>query len=726
MSNHLRITPSGSSLSAYGWLKWVILVVSIILVAYCMPRESRHSYSYEVNRPWNYSLLTAPFDIPITLDSISAQQARDSIDARFEPVYKRNALTDKNTVNMVASLIQSHTDIKLSPGERNKLINEIRNVYERGIVAPETYAEIRAGRLKHVRMIHNNTAVSIPTTNYLSARAAYARLDSVLADTRYHAAIAAIRLPELLTPNVVMDTLTTERMLMESYQKATAARGIIQQGQRIIDRGEIVTPETYNVLRNYDSILAERGLNDRTGDYYPALGKLLFLTLLFGALYAFLFFFRRDYFRSPRVMAFIMLVIVGMTLFAYGMSALFTSGLYVVPFSMIAVITLVFLDSRTAFFTTIVAIIGSTVVAAFPFEFFFLQWLAAVMAINSIKSLTKRSELIRTAVLVFLSYVFGFVAIELIQGVEINGSTLRMMGYFAVNSVLISFAYVLMFLLEKMFGFTSRVTLVELSDINHPLLRELSEECPGTFQHSMSVSNLATAAANRIGANVQLVRAGALYHDIGKIANPAFFTENQHGVNPHDALDPQQSARIVIGHVTEGLKRAEKAKLPTVLRSFISEHHGRGKAKYFYTTWCNNHPGEQPDEAAFTYPGPNPQCRETSILMMADAVEAASRSLTDHSPESISGLVNKIIDSQIADGLHNESPISFRDVRDIKDTFSARLRTMFHGRIPYPEMKKRAEAAKAAQEKKLQTPTPTHTPQPDSSNYKNLNDPRKA
>lgn len=310
------------------------------------------------------------------------------------------------------------------------------------------------------------------------------------------------------------------------------------------------------------------------------------------------------------------------------------------------------------------------------------------MAIDSIKELSRRSQLVRTALLVMVSYVIAYTAVELIHSTEFSRASLRMLGYFAVNAVFISFAYVVIFVIEKFFGFTSKVTLVELSDTNSPLLRELSEECPGTFQHSMSVSNLAAAAAQRIGANTQLVRAGALYHDVGKINNPAFFTENQHGVNPHDALSPEQSARIVIGHVTDGLRRAEKAKLPTPIKNFISEHHGTGKARYFYNTWCNTHPGETPDESLFTYPGPNPQSRETSILMMADAVEAASRSLTDHSPEAIAALVNRIIDYQISEGLHNESTLSFRDVLLIKDTFASRLRTMFHSRVSYPELKR--------------------------------------
>ena len=298
--------------------------------------------------------------------------------------------------------------------------------------------------------------------------------------------------------------------------------------------------------------------------------------------------------------------------------------------------------------------------------------------------MTRRSQLIQTAFLVFTAYSLSYIAVEVISSGTISGIDLRIFGIFAINSVLISFAYILIFVFEKLFGFTSIVTLVELSDINNPLLRELSEECPGTFQHSLSVSNLAYEAAHRIGANAQLVRAGALYHDIGKITNPAFFTENQHGVNPHDALNPMQSARIVIAHVTDGLKRAEKAKLPSVIKDFISEHHGCGKAKYFYNTYCNQHPDEEVDTASFIYPGPNPKSKETSILMMADTVEAASRSLPDHTPEAIENLVNRLIDSQIADGLHNDSLLSFKDVREIKESFISRLRTMYHARISYP------------------------------------------
>ena len=263
------------------------------------------------------------------------------------------------------------------------------------------------------------------------------------------------------------------------------------------------------------------------------------------------------------------------------------------------------------------------------------------------------------------------------------------MRYFTVNGVLLLFTYPLLFLLEKTFGFTSNVTLVELSNINSPLLRRLSETVPGTFQHSMQVANLAAEAANRIGAKSQLVRTGALYHDIGKMENPVFFTENQsRGVNPHKNLSYEQSAQVIISHVTDGLKLAEKNNLPKVIKDFISTHHGRGKTKYFYISWKNEHPDEEPNEELFTYPGPNPFTRETAILMMADAVEAASRSLPEYTEDSINNLVDKIIDSQVEEGYFKECPITFKDIATVKSVFKEKLKTIYHTRISYPELKK--------------------------------------
>lgn len=671
------------------WLRWGVFAAAVFLTVYFLPRSDGRHYSYEINRPWSYSLLTAPFDIPVYLDSISARQLRDSLESTFEPALKRDLNTEKNAIAAFATRLNSpEISATLSPLERNSLLAKARSIYENGVVETTLYEAIAAGRLPRARLIHDNVAISIATSGYLSPRRAYARLDSSIHDDRQRNALSATRMAELLVPNITVDSLETARLHDDMIQRAMAPVGVVQKGERIVDRGDIVTPRLYTLLNTYEQLMSQRGLGSDRYDYYPIIGQVMFVMLLYGGLYAYLFFFRRDYYESRRTVLMVMSLLVAFTLFAFAMGRALTSGLYIVPFTIIPLVLVVFLDSRTAFYTHLIAVLLTTLVAPSALELIFLQYIAGVVAITSTKELSRRSQLIRTAMLIFVAYAVTYIAIELIHNGTLESISLRAIGFLGVNSVLISFAYIVIFILEKMFGFTSRVTLVELSDINNPTLRELSEECPGTFQHSMAVSNLASAAASRIGANVTLVRAGALYHDIGKIDNPAFFTENQHGVNPHDSLSAPQSARIVIGHVTDGLRRAEKEKLPAVIRSFISEHHGRGKARYFYNTWCNEHPDETPDEDLFTYPGPNPRSRETSILMMADAVEAASRSLSEHTPEAISALVNRIIDGQIAEGLHDDSPLSFRDVSIIKETFASRLRTMYHSRISYPELAK--------------------------------------
>ena len=674
--------------SRYLSLRALLFIVVVGVIVYFLPRTDENHYAFEEGRPWSYALLTAPFDIPIHLDSLSVMRVKDSIDANFEPVFTRDIATEKTIISDYTTRLNSATELGITPAQRNQIIKEIRRVYENGIVDRDTYARIVAGKLPAARFIHDNVAITMPTGQYLSVFRAYEHLDSVLRDRGMHQALSATKLSEILQPNIRIDTTTTRRLLDESYQKAMAPIGVIQQGERIIDKGDIVTSRLATVLRTYEEIANERGKGTISQHYYPLAGQILYMLILFAALYGYLYIFRRDYFDNDRTLTFIMTLIGLFTLFAFAMQAGFRMGIYITPFTVVPILVLIFLDSRTAYFCHLIQVLICAILASFSLEFIFMQFIAGVVAIDSLKDLSRRSQLIRTAAFIFLAYALSYVAIEVMQSGTIAKTQGRVFGSFGINAILISFSYVLMFLVERVFGFTSRVTLVELSDINNPLLRELSEECPGTFNHSMAVSNLASAAASRIGANVQLVRTGALYHDIGKIKNPAFYTENQHGVNPHDALDAIQSARIVTGHVNEGLALAEKAKLPKMIRNFNTEHHGAGRAKYFFTTYCNAHPDEDVDPTPFSYPGPNPQSKETSLLMMADSVEAASRSMADHSPEAIAALVNKIIDGQIADGLHNESPLSFRDVQSIKEVFAQRLRTMYHSRISYPELKK--------------------------------------
>ncbi|MDE5912036.1 MAG: HDIG domain-containing protein [Muribaculaceae bacterium] len=675
-----------SPLKSAAALRLIIFAIGTLLIVYFMPRTSQSTYIYEQDRPWNYSLLTAPFDIPVYKDSLSVRHARDSVDRAFVPVFKRKAGVDSRVAEDLSAALAELGDI--TPDRRKRIVSKVREVFASGVVDESVYNDIVTGRLPNVRFATgDNLSAPASTSRLRSPMRAYEWIKEQLPDAESHRAIESSRLASMLEPNMVEDSETSERILRQEYQKVSVPVGVLQQGERIIDRGDIVSPRLYTVLRTFEQMQAERGADAAGSRAWTWMAKFLYVILLFSCMAGFLHFFRPRIEADVKAVCFLVGIVTIFALLADALGGAFTSGLYIVPFTMVPIMVLVFFDGRTAMFTLLVTVLACAVSASYPLEFIFMQFVAGVTAINSLKELSRRSQLLRSAVLVFVAYSLAYVAVNLMTTGSFNSLTGRIFGFCAINAVFVSFAYVLIFVVERLFGFTSLVALVELSDINNPVLRELSKECPGTFQHSMAVSNLASEAALKLGANVQLVRAGALYHDIGKISNPAFFTENQHGVNPHDALDPEQSARIIVGHVTDGLKRADKARLPQVISNFIAEHHGRGTARFFYLTACRQHPDEYVDPAPYTYPGPNPRSVETSILMMADAVEAASRSLKDYSAESIDALVDKIIDTQVAEGLHNESPLAFRDVKLIKETFASRLRTIYHSRIAYPDTK---------------------------------------
>lgn len=657
----------------------LVLIAAVAVCTYFMPRTARQRYAYEENRPWAYSLLTAPFDITVYRDSATVAHITDSIDASLVPIYRRD---DAQPKRLVAEIEASDS---LAAGVKRRLAAAVARVYAVGVVDQTTSSRIARGELPEVKYSENNVNVSRHTAQYLSQRDAYAYIDSLFAGSDDHRAFQSVRLSERLLPNIVEDREATRLYRESLIQPVVAGIGLIQKGEKIIGPAEIVTPQLYQVLKTYESMLDRRSSVDRTQRINAFAGKAVYAALIFAMVFAFCLLYYPDSLRRVKLVLIPVLLMVVFFIFTALVARLLRNGIYCVPLAILPVIITVFFDSRTAFFVFVAEVLLCAVEATRPLEFIFVETLAGTAVIFSLKDLSRRSELLRSAIVAFLAYVVSYVGFELMMSGTLSALSWRLIGYFGINAVLISFAYILVFIVEKTFGLVSVMTLVELSDINNRTLRELSRECPGTFQHSMAVSNLATEAAHRIGANVQLVRAGALYHDIGKIDNPAFFTENQYGVNPHDTLTPAQSARIITRHVSDGLRRAERIKLPKAVRDFIAQHHGRGKAKYFYTMECRQHPDSEVDPEPFTYPGPNPQTREASILMMADAVEAASRSLTDHSPEAIRSLVDRLIDGQVADGLHSDSPLSFRDIKEVKEVFTSRLRSMYHARVQYPK-----------------------------------------
>ena len=664
-------------------LLYVLLItVAGIIITFFLPGKNFNALIYEQGKPWTHPILTAPFDIPIEYDSITARQITDSIDQNTARIYKRDNAVATRQISLLSQDLQKRDDV--SAFVQRTLVDEVSSLYAGGIVDAETTTGIRNGDIKEVRIMANNIAEVVDPESLMSVKDAYKQLDSVLSHPYFRTTLSKISVNNYLVPNLVYDSIETNKLLEDAYRKALAPQGIVQTGEAIIDHGDIVTPQKYAILQTYERMMQEKAMQSG-GLNLSIIGQAIFVAIMMLILFFFMKLIRPRTYKVTRKMVFIISFITVFIVVVELIVGFRYILIYAVPFALVPIIMTTFLDSRTAFFIHMIVVLLCSLVAKDQAEFIIMQFVAGNIAIVSIKEMSRRSQLFACAFFIFIAYCLLYTSMVLIRSGNLETVGWHEYAMFAFNCVVLAVAYILIYVIEKLFGFTSTVTLVELSDINTPELRMLSEACPGTFQHSLQVANLAQEAARKINANSQLARAGALYHDIGKINNPAFFTENQIGVNPHDALTYTQSARIVINHVADGIKRAEKAKLPQVIRDFIAQHHGKGKARYFYTLACKANDNQPVDPAPYTYPGPNPQTKEAAIMMMADACEAATRSLKEPDEKSIAAIVEKVINNQIVEGLLDEAPISFKDVGIIKRTFIERLRTFYHLRIAYPD-----------------------------------------
>ena len=667
--------------------KFLLLVGTVTLIVYFLPREGKFNYQFDVDKPWKYGQLIATFDFPIYKDEAIVKREQDSLLVHFQPYYQLQKEKEKSVLAKLKENYQNQSKgMPPSADYIRHIERTLKEIYKAGIVSTEDIRKLQKDSTQSIMVIEDKLANPRSTSSIFNVKEAYEYL--LTADSAHfdRNVLRQYALNDYLSPNLDFDEERTETAKKDLLSDYSMADGVVQTKQKIIDRGEIITPETYRILESLRKEWIKRSDSLEQKRLILA-GQILFvgLWILFFILYLNLF--RKEYYKRRGGLLLLFLLIVFYCVVTALMVANNLFNVYIIPYAMLPIIIRVFLDSRTAFLTHVITIIICSIALRLPHEFIIVQLATGLVAIFSLRELSQRSQLFRTALLVILTYSVLYFAFELITENDLSKLNVRMYTYFALNGMLLLFAYPLLFLLEKAFGFTSNVTLVELSNINNDLLRKMSETVPGTFQHSMQVANLAAEAAIRIGAKSQLVRTGALYHDIGKMENPAFFTENQSGsINPHKNLGYEQSAQVVIDHVTDGLKLAEKHNLPKAIKDFISTHHGRGKTKFFYISWKNEHPGEEPNQERFTYPGPNPFSRETAILMMADAVEAASRSLPEYTEESISNLVDKIIDSQVEEGYFKECPITFKDIATTKAVFKEKLKTIYHTRISYPEL----------------------------------------
>lgn len=607
-----------------------IFVVLAAVIVLMFPRyNNSFRYHYEIGKPWGYSTLTADFDFPIYKTDEQLEKDQKQLLSTFAPFFK---------------------------------------------YIPHVQRDVKV--------------VSLETMEWLQAEG-YTRID--IQQHKYP-------LSEVYTPmtahkkfgydcatNLVLDTAKTEEFRTKLLATVSPTQGMVQKGEKIIDNGDLVTERNYQILQSLRRAYDDESLGNKQRTL-SILGESMLVCLFLLLFVIYLYVFRITYLRAiPTVLFFClqMFIVIGLACLALR----FNLTVYLIPFAWVPILTRVFFDSRTALFLHFTTILITSIVVPAPVEFFFIQIVVGMVAVSSLSDMTRRAQLVQTAAWIFLAQVMAYTAISFAQTGAFSAIDLWMYIYFFICALLTVGCYGLIYMFEKMFHFISSITLVELTDINSDLLHTLAERAPGTFQHSMQVSNLAAEAAKTIGANALLVRTGALYHDIGKMTDPLYYVENQNGVdNPLLKMDPRDAAQVVIAHVAEGEKIARKNHLPEVVVNFITTHHGTSLVRYFYNTYCNAHPNEKVDESLFRYPGAKPSTKEGAILMMADAIEARSRSLEDFSEASVTKAVNQMIDSQIADGQFAETPLSFKDVEDIRRVFVARITAMNHHRISYPTL----------------------------------------
>lgn len=661
------------------------VIVVVLLLVYFLPRETKFGYEYEQGRPWRYNSLIATFDFPVYKTPNEVKAERDSALSQFQPFYTEDVQIAQRQIAAFETAWRAGRFGDVPAHCLNHVDKMLRGVYEAGMVPSADLSQMAKERTPGVRVVEGTEAVTRPITELYSTRSAYEYI--VYADTINfpRELLARCNINEYLSPNLSIDSAKTSAVREDLLAAVSPASGMVQSGQRIIDRGEIISAEQYKILQSFERETVRR--NDPSkGMWQVVTGQVIFVLCVIVAFVFYLRLFRREYLRSPHSILLLSSLVAIFPLITYAMVDQKFLNVYMVPYAMVPIFVRIFMDSRTAFMTMVCSVILSSFALHSNYEFVIVQFMSGMTAIYALRDLTERSQLLRVALSVFVTSSAIMLGYDLSQGIDFSHLDRSMYVYNAVNGVLLLFAYPLLYMIEKLFGFTSSVTLVELSNTNNSVLRRMSKVAQGTFVHSLQVANLAAEVADKIGAKPQLVRTGALYHDIGKMLNPAFFTENQTGVNPHDELTEERSAQIIISHVTEGLKLADKYHLPKVIRDFISTHHGRSQVKYFYIQWKNKHQGEEPDAKLFTYPGPNPFTREQAILMMCDAVEASSRSLKEFTEESIKELVNRIIDGQVQAGYFRECPITFRDIADAKRVLAESLKTIYHTRIAYPEL----------------------------------------
>ncbi len=666
-------------------LRVALVLGTVAIIVWFMPRDNKFNFKMEVDKVWLYNDLNAQFDFPVYKTDSLVQAERDEVLNDFAPYYVyRNDVAARQEKQLTNHLNKNFHGF--GRHFQQVMINSLHAVYAKGIVDTKEPLNHSSDSSQMLRRIDDKDVTMVSALQVMTPREAYERILQASELGVYRDILKEIDLNNFLEPNLTYDEDRTESARLDLLNSIPLAVGVVQSGQKIVSQGEVVTEQTYQILASYKKEIDRRYETDSAFNLM-VIGEALYVLLLITLFIIYLSLYRKEFFEKMRYVGMLFSLVIIATLMASLLVGHSLLHVYILPFAIVPIFVRVFMDSRTAIVTLLTVVLICASILQKPLEFIAVEMVAGLVAVYSLRELSSRSQLFWTAILTTMVAMFTNLAVFMIRHNDFTQIDDNEYVYLAICGIIIFCSYPMLYLFEKFFGFISDITLIELSDMNKDLLRRMSEVAPGTFQHSIQVGNLAAEIARKIGGNPQLVRTGALYHDIGKMQNSIYFTENQSGgINPHDGLTYIESAQIIISHVTEGLKLADKYGLPVQIRDLIATHHGQGKAKYFYIKYKNEFPDQPVDDLLFTYPGPNPFTKEQAILMMADAVEAASRSLPDYTEQSIRQLVHKLIDTMVEEGFFHECPITFRDIEYAKTVLIEKLKTIYHTRISYPEM----------------------------------------
>lgn len=672
-------------------------LAAIAITVLVLPREGKFRYEFQKGKPWMHDDLVAPFDFSIYKTDAELIRERNEILNNFKPVFHY----DNTTVEHVLAEFHAdfNTDWSLSPSVTNqpneRLINEVENtirlIHRKGIIQPDDTPEIRHRLFSGISLLEGNHITEMPFEELFTVNKAQAELKEKINGFKERGSeetrrvLNQMSLYKYTKPNLTYNSQLSNRIQDDMLANLSITEGLVFSGERIVSKGEIIDTRLYQILhslkREYESrvqIIGSRNL--------VLLGYILLISIIYLMLFLFLLIFRRDILQFDSKILFILMLVVTMSSIALLLMKQNMLSIYIIPFAVVPIFIRTFYDSRLALFVHLTTIFIIGFFAPNSFEFVFIQFIAGIVAIYSLDKVYRRGKLFLSVAFILLTYLVVYSTIGLIQDGSFQKLTAHSLVWFTGNALLLLASYQLIYLFEKIFGFLSDTTLMELSDTNQDLLRSLAEFAPGTFQHSLQVSSLAESAIQKIGGNPLLVRAGALYHDIGKLNNPYYFIENQSSVfNPHDSLSYEESAAKIIGHVTDGVQIAKKHRLPEPIIDFIRTHHGTTKVQYFYRLFKNKFPDAKEEFDAFSYPGPKPYSKETAVVMMADSVEAASRALKTITIDTLDNLVEGIIDYQQEERQFTEANITFKDITEIKQIFKKKLQNIYHARIEYPK-----------------------------------------